>query len=57
MVRKLTLGFKKKQCQYCKEADKKAMRQGRPFCSSVYQTRNGHCENFKATKPKKVEAK
>lgn len=54
MVRKLTLGFKKDYCQYCEHAERKAMRQGRPYCSESYSHRNGHCLNFKATKPKPV---
>ncbi len=57
MVRKLTLGFKKDYCQHCKHAERKAMRQGRPYCSESYSYRNGHCQNFEPIKPKKGEAK
>jgi len=46
-MKKLTLGFKKSTCRHCKSADKKALRQGRPYCSSEFKMRNGHCENFK----------
>ena len=49
-MKKLTLGFKKSTCQYCKSCDKKAMRQGRPFCNSEYKPRSGHCENFSGNK-------
>ena len=53
VVRKLTLGFKKKTCQYCKQCDIRAMRQGRNYCSKTYRPSNGHCINFESIKPKR----
>lgn len=46
MVRRLTLGFKKDVCRHCDHADKRALRQGRPYCESSYKPKNGHCQNM-----------
>jgi len=57
MVRRLTLGFKKAVCCHCDHADKRALRQGRPYCDSSYKPKNGHCANMlKGAKREKVPA-
>ncbi len=54
-MKKLTLGFKETYCQHCKNCDDRAMRQGRPYCNSVYEYRNGHCRNFESKSKKRTK--
>ena len=56
--RRLTLEIKKDQCQNCKLADKRTLRQRRPYCKADSPTiRNGHCIPFKPIKAKPSNGK
>lgn len=53
MAKTITLEFKKTACKICSNADKRALRQGRSHCTAPNaRMRNGHCTEFKTTKPK-----
>ncbi len=56
--RRRTLQLKTAQCQYCKLADKRALRMNRAYCKVKNPTiTNGHCERFDAAKLKKSNGK
>ena len=54
-----TLGFKDRQCQYCKKANKSAFRKGQPCCPLPNpRIKNGHCKDRDPSgkEPKKMKA-
>ena len=36
----------KEICRFCKNADKEALKQGKPYCASKYILRDDFCLNF-----------
>ena len=49
---RMTRTFKNTVCRFCKLADKRALRQGRPCCTFKGKPgiRNGHCAEMKPIK-------
>ncbi len=56
ITQKITRQFKEKNCAYCKLADKRKLKKGRPCCGWADKhngqqpdIRNGHCSEIKRT--------